>query len=291
VTTSDIQHGDTPSSTPSSASPSSITNTVARVAGGGLLLATGGIHLDLYLTGYRYIPTISWMFLLQVAAAFALGLTVLAMGVAGVNARQKTIGGISLQQLVAGSGALFALATLAGYLLSLAVGLFGFKELRTTAGIVAAIIEISAFLLLGWVATAGVPRPAIKGLLLGPLAALAVILLVVGESGAATAGGSTPATSTPSGGSEITVIIKNFAFVPSNPVARPGEKILVKNEDSVAHTFSTKPGAAAADAFTTGAIAPNGSRVVTAPSAAGSYPFLCLIHQFMTGTLTVSGSG
>ena len=43
-----------------------------RVAGAGLLAATGAIHLDLYLTGYRTIPTIGWLFLLQVIAAFGL---------------------------------------------------------------------------------------------------------------------------------------------------------------------------------------------------------------------------
>src|SRR3984957_10168096 len=51
---------------------------VLRVAGAGLLIATGAIHLDLYLTGYRTIPTIGWLFLLQVIAAFVLGLAVLA---------------------------------------------------------------------------------------------------------------------------------------------------------------------------------------------------------------------
>jgi hypothetical protein len=40
-----------------------------RVAGAGLLIAAGAIHLDLYLTGYRTIPTIGWLFLLQVIAA------------------------------------------------------------------------------------------------------------------------------------------------------------------------------------------------------------------------------
>jgi hypothetical protein len=35
-----------------------------RLAGAGLLIATGAIHLDLYLTGYRTIPTIGWLFLL-----------------------------------------------------------------------------------------------------------------------------------------------------------------------------------------------------------------------------------
>ena len=51
-----------------------------RVAGAGLLVAAGAIHLDLYLTGYRTIPTIGWLFLLQVIAAFGLGLAVLATG-------------------------------------------------------------------------------------------------------------------------------------------------------------------------------------------------------------------
>ena len=44
-----------------------------RIAGTGLLWATAGLHLDLYLTGYRTIPTIGWLFLLQIIAAFALG--------------------------------------------------------------------------------------------------------------------------------------------------------------------------------------------------------------------------
>jgi hypothetical protein len=43
------------------------------------LIATAAIHLDLYLTGYRTIPTIGWLFQLQVIAAFGLGLAVLAI--------------------------------------------------------------------------------------------------------------------------------------------------------------------------------------------------------------------
>ena len=37
----------------------------------GLLIASG-IHLDLYLTGYRTIPVIGWLYLAQVIAAFTL---------------------------------------------------------------------------------------------------------------------------------------------------------------------------------------------------------------------------
>ena len=99
------------------------------LAGAGLLAATGAIHLDLYLTGYRSIPTIGWLFLLQVITAFALAAAVLASG----------------SRLVAAAGAGFALATLGGYLLSVWTGLFGFKEIRTTAGTVAGVIEVAGF--------------------------------------------------------------------------------------------------------------------------------------------------
>jgi hypothetical protein len=51
-----------------------------RLAGSGLLIATAAIHLDLYLTGYRSIPTIGWLFLSQVIAAFVLWHEVTASG-------------------------------------------------------------------------------------------------------------------------------------------------------------------------------------------------------------------
>ena len=51
-----------------------------RIAGAGLLAATAAIHLDLYLTGYRTIPVIGWLFLLQVIAGFGLAVAVLASG-------------------------------------------------------------------------------------------------------------------------------------------------------------------------------------------------------------------
>ncbi len=107
-----------------------------RVIGAGLLIATAAIHLDLYLTGYRTIPTIGWLFLLQVIVAFALGGLVLVTG----------------SRLVAALGAGFALSTLGGYLLTVQFGLFGFREVRTTAGIVAGIIEVLAFAVLAFLA-------------------------------------------------------------------------------------------------------------------------------------------
>ena len=121
---------------------------VLRVVGAGLLIATASIHLDLYVTGYRTIPTIGWLFLLQVIVAFALGLAVLA-----IPSRL-----VLPSRLAAAAGAGFALSTLGGYLLTVWIGLFGFKEVRTTAGIVAGVIEIVAFVVLAALALAPVPQ-------------------------------------------------------------------------------------------------------------------------------------
>jgi hypothetical protein len=126
-----------------------------RLAGGGLLIATGAIHLDLYLTGYRSIPTIGWLFLFQVIAAFVLGATVLA----------------SAARVAAAAGAVFSLATLGGYLLSLWIGLFGFKEVRTTAGIAAGVVEVAAFAALAGLAAMPAERGRAGGRLLARLRA------------------------------------------------------------------------------------------------------------------------
>ena len=51
-----------------------------RISGALLLAVSAGIHLDLYLTGYRKIPTIGWLFLLQVIAGFVLTIAALVTG-------------------------------------------------------------------------------------------------------------------------------------------------------------------------------------------------------------------
>ena len=122
---------------------------VLRVAGAGLLAASAGIHLDLYLTGYNSIPTIGWLFLLQVIT----GLVLAAAAVATPS------------RLVAAAAAGFALATLGGYLVTVWFRLFGFTEVRTTAGIVAGVIEVAAFAALALAALWPAPEQARGGLL------------------------------------------------------------------------------------------------------------------------------
>jgi predicted lipoprotein with Yx(FWY)xxD motif len=206
---------------------------ILRVAGGGLLLATAAIHLDLYLTGYRSIPTIGWLFLLQVIAAFALGVAVLA-----IPGRLVIAG-----RLAAAAGAGFALATLGGYLLTVWIGLFGFKEIRTTAGIIAGLVEVAAFAVLAALALdpapAGGAAPARFPARIPPavarageaatavLAVAALALLAVAEAGATSAAPAPAAAGTGAvlktgtiGGTTVLTNARGFAlysFAPDTP--------------------------------------------------------------------------
>lgn len=157
-----------------------------RLPGAGLLLATGAIHLDLYLTGYRAIPTIGPLFLLQAVAAFGLAVAVVA-----------TSGWVA-----AALGAAFAVATLGGYLLSVWVGLFGFREVQTTAGIAAGVVEVAAVGVLASLAlpamteAAGGPRATPspgRGMAAARAAVVAAVLASAGllAAGLATASGTT----------------------------------------------------------------------------------------------------
>jgi predicted lipoprotein with Yx(FWY)xxD motif len=130
------------------------------IAGAALLVASGAIHLDLYLTGYRTIPTIGPLFLLQVIAAFVLAAAILITG----------------NWVAEAAGALFAVSVLGGYLLSLWVGLFGFTEVRTAAGIWAGIIDVAAFATLAVAAAPGLPRDLNLGRLLLPAVAGASVV-------------------------------------------------------------------------------------------------------------------
>jgi predicted lipoprotein with Yx(FWY)xxD motif len=164
-----------------------------RITGTGLLWATAGLHLDLYLTGYRTIPVIGWLFLLQVIAGLGLGLLVLVTG----------------SRLVAAAGALFALSTLGGYLLTVQFGLFGFREVRTTAGIVAGIIEVAAFAALAVYAArpdsgprhkSGSGQPVSLSLAQASLGAVGVSVLALGLMGAVLAGAGGTSSGTASAG-------------------------------------------------------------------------------------------
>jgi predicted lipoprotein with Yx(FWY)xxD motif len=160
-----------------------------RVAGALLLVVSACIHLGLYLTGYRSIPTIGWLFLVQAVVAF-----ILAVGALVTHSR-----------LVAVAGAAFALSTLGCYLLAVWIGFFGFREIRTRAGIAAGLIEVAAFATLALaVAITGAhpaagptrPRPrvlagmrAAVSLVVGVVGAVSVVALILFGIALASAGG------------------------------------------------------------------------------------------------------
>jgi hypothetical protein len=83
-----------------------------RVLAAGLLIWIGIIHLHLWQEGYRFISTNGPLFLADAIAAFMLAAAMLIRAVPGVG--------------LAGIG--FAATTLGALVVSLVVGLFGFRE-------------------------------------------------------------------------------------------------------------------------------------------------------------------
>jgi len=167
-----------------------------RVAGAVLLAGSASVHLYLFSTGYRSIPAIGWLFLVQVIAGFVLAAGAL----------------VTFSRVAAAAGAAFALSTLGSYLLAVWIGLFGFREVRTRAGIAAGLIEVAAFATLAMVAfipdaarqarrrtrpgtriLAGVQRAA--SMVIGAVGTLSVLALVLFGVALAGAGGSSAAPS------------------------------------------------------------------------------------------------
>jgi plastocyanin len=74
-------------------------------------------------------------------------------------------------------------------------------------------------------------------------------------------------------------------FAPASLTVAPGTVVTVRNEDTVTHTLADK---ADAGLFSTGDIAAGQSKTFKAPAKAGSYGYICTIHQYMSGTLNVS---
>jgi plastocyanin len=111
----------------------------------------------------------------------------------------------------------------------------------------------------------------------------ALLLAACGEGGTssstATTSGSSSSTGS-TGGDSIT--ISNFMFMPMTNTVAPGATVSVTNKDSATHTLTATGGQ-----FTTGDIAQNQTRTFKAPMKPGTYNYICNIHQYMMGTITV----
>jgi plastocyanin len=135
-------------------------------------------------------------------------------------------------------------------------------------------------------------------------AGVVCLLALTGCSGSSGSSGSSASPSSPAGSASATsgssatpsasssaaatgganrIEIKNFAFHPASLTVKPGASVTVTNDDQTAHTVT----ATGSKDFDTGDIAPGKSTTFTAPKATGSHSYICTIHPFMKGTLTV----
>jgi hypothetical protein len=116
---------------------------VLRLGSAAILVLIGYIHLHLWQEGYRQIPTDGPMFLVDALAAFGLAAVLLAWA--------RPVVGL----LAAG----FAAGTLGALLISLSVGLFGFRESIQASFVVESIVieAIVTVALAGWTVLVALP--------------------------------------------------------------------------------------------------------------------------------------
>lgn len=95
-----------------------------------------------------------------------------------------------------------------------------------------------------------------------------------------------PAASSSTGSSSstqsATISIKDFAYKGPGTV-EAGSAIMIKNEDSEAHTVTADDSKSGFDVK----VLPGKTVMLTAPDAPGTYKFHCTFHANMHGTLTV----
>lgn len=114
---------------------------------------------------------------------------------------------------------------------------------------------------------------------------LAVVVVVVGS--AACGGGSkaakhTTPTRAATASSELAITIKDFTFSPAPLRAHVGEQIIVRNNDTTAHTVTADD-----KSFDTGNIDGGGAGTFTV-SRSGTFKYHCNIHTYMTGILEIA---
>lgn len=117
----------------------------------------------------------------------------------------------------------------------------------------------------------------------GASALLALVSCSNDGNGNGPATTSAPRVETCAGPAAARIVIENFAFSPADLRVGPGTKITGVNRDSDPHTV-TATGDRTVDI---GSIAGDTNATFTAPSASGSYSYICTIHPNMKGTLTV----
>jgi plastocyanin len=124
--------------------------------------------------------------------------------------------------------------------------------------------------------------------LLSGLVAVLAVLSIVTACGSSSGGGASPsasptATATSSGaaGGGSAVEIKNFMFTPMSLTVAVGTTVTWTFDDSTQHTVTADD-----NSFASSALA-NHQTFTHVVSTAGTVPYHCSIHSFMTGTIIV----
>jgi plastocyanin len=94
---------------------------------------------------------------------------------------------------------------------------------------------------------------------------------------------SVPASEPASESESVTVDIVEFAFDPSTLEVASGDSVVFTNGDGFAHTAQADDGS-----FDTGEIAAGASADAVTFEEPGAFRFFCGIHNYMTGTITVT---
>lgn len=123
-----------------------------------------------------------------------------------------------------------------------------------------------------------------------PLAAFAALALTVAGCGSSSSDKSTSSSSggsstssggaAPSGGGAVEM--KNTAFSPATTTVKVGQKITWTNKDGFDHNVVAQTGAT----FKSKNFGQGGTFTFT-PTKAGTITYICTIHPFMKGTITV----
>lgn len=83
-----------------------------------------------------------------------------------------------------------------------------------------------------------------------------------------------------------TIVIQDFSYQPHGIVVRPGATITVINDGVTPHTVT-----AIDKEFDSGVVNPSGRITITAPTTPGKYLYICMLHQYMKGFVSVVPAG
>jgi plastocyanin len=123
----------------------------------------------------------------------------------------------------------------------------------------------------------------VRGAAVGLMVAAGLLLAACGGGSANEEGiGAAPTTSSGAATQSNSITISNFMFAPMSASVAPGATVKVTNKDTVDHTLTATGGQ-----FDTGDIGDGQTKTFTAPTKAGTYHYICNIHQYMMGTIIV----